>query len=76
MHWSERMKTKLVIGQKYLTRKGLLVEVVDSQTNNRETKYEVKDLTDRCFLGNYMVNEFGGFGNYPNHYDLIKVYSA
>ena len=76
MKWHERMKTKIEIGKKYKTRDGLIVEVVDYQTNNIEIKYVVKDLSGKSWLKEYMVTEFGGFGIYPNHYDLVKTYNA
>jgi hypothetical protein len=67
----ERLKTKINIGEKYLTRKGVKVEVMIKHTEN---DYEVKDIEGQSFqtFNSYIVTSYGGFGNTPNQYDLIK----
>ena len=76
MHWSERMKTKIEVGRTYNNRNGAKWKVV-SKLNN--TNFEVhklpppKGFTDISIRKQLVVNELGGFGDYPNHFDLVKV---
>jgi len=69
MHWSDRMKTKINVGEKYLTRNGTQVEVLEKLSEN---DFQIKSLNEKSFLKHYIVNSNGGFGNYPNHHDLIN----
>ena len=72
MHWSERMKTEIKVGETYKKRDGNITKVVAK----RQDKFEVKDINvpkiQDDYLRNYYVSRFGGFGNYPNNLDLVK----
>jgi len=73
MHWSERLKTVIKLDEQYLTRNGVKVKIIDKRTDNKGTDfYEVIVISGYSYLKEYMVNKFGGFGIYANHYDLVK----
>ena len=72
MHWSERMKTEIKVGETYKKRDGNITKVIAK----RQDKFEVKDINvpkiQDDYLRNYYVSMFGGFGNYPNNHDLVE----
>ena len=73
MHWNERMKTEIKLGNTYETRNGYKVKVVAKlNDNNFEVNRIIRSEIRWGHLEEYIVNKFGGFGNYPNHYDLIR----
>ena len=70
MKWNERLQTPIKIGETYKTRDNKTVIVL----SKRQDEFLVKNVkSNTSFLKEYFVNKFGGFGNYPNHYDLIKL---
>ena len=73
MKWYERMKTQIKIGENYETREGHKVCVVRKiQYSFLVKRIDVTNTTIECFMCEYLVNSFGGFGNYPNHLDLVN----
>ena len=82
MEWNERMKSKIEVGKKYKNRNGIIMTVVKEypvELNYRE-RFWVVDETKNCYYypeytDGYAVNDFGGFGIYPNQRDLVEVVS-
>ena len=80
--WHERMKTKIEVGKKYKNREGIVMSVVEEhpiESNYRE-RFWVVDKTKNHYYypkytDGYAVNDFGGFGTYPNQRDLVEVVS-
>ena len=65
MNWNERMHTILIVGSKYKTRDNRIAEVIKKINDNN---YEIIIKPNKYLV----VNKFGGFGNYPNHNDLVS----
>jgi hypothetical protein len=82
MGWDKRLKTKIEIGKKYKNGKGVIMTVIEENPDETDRRYRfiVKDETNRCYYhpgytDGYYVNEFGGFGIYPNVRDLVELIS-
>ena len=82
MEWYERMKTKIELGKKYKNRDGVIMTVVKEHpidSGYRERFWVVDETKNRYYYpeytDGYMVNDFGGFGIYPNVRDLVEVVS-
>ena len=76
MHWSERMKTKIEDGKTYENRNGAKWRV---GTELKDEHFEIhklsppKGFVDISTTKQLVVNKYGGFGNYPNQFDLVKL---
>ncbi len=70
MEWHERMFTSIKVGEKYENRDGDECTVIEKREDN--TGKSFFEISSNTWLGNYMVGELGGFGIYPNGYDLVK----
>lgn len=76
MEWYERMKTEIQVGKSYKNRNGLVMDVVEKLSDNDFHVTNKDGVYNHGDYGNgYVVNRIGGFGNYPNHRDLIEVVS-
>lgn len=80
MEWFERMKTKIEVGKKYKNREGVVMSVIEeypTELNYRERFHAVDETKNRYYYpeytDGYAVNDFGGFGNYPNSRDLVSA---
>ena len=76
------MKTKIEVGKKYRNRQGVIMTVIEEkpiELNYRERFVVVDETKERYYypeyVDGYVVNDFGGFGSYPNNRDLIEVVS-
>jgi hypothetical protein len=71
------MKIELKVGETYINREGVEMKVMEKLPTNEfivqndKGIYCVKDFYD--YGNGYIVNLSGGFGEYPNHRDLIKI---
>ena len=72
MNWDERLNTPIKVGETYKTRDNKIVIILKKQQDNFLVKNTNPSKFNTSYLKEYFVNKFGGFGNYPNHYDLIK----
>ena len=70
-----RMKTVIVVGETYSNRRGNKWKVIKQQGSNFEIhKLPPKNgFVDINTTKKLIVGKYGGFGNYPNHYDLVKL---
>ncbi len=73
------MKTKIEVGKKYKNRDGVVMSVVEEypiESNYRERFWVVDETKNRYYYpeytDGYAVNDFGGFGTYPNQRDLVE----
>jgi hypothetical protein len=76
MHWSERMKTKIEVGKTYENRNGAKWRVVSELKDEQFETHKLpppKGFVDISTTKELVVNKYGGFGNYPNHFDLVKL---
>ena len=74
MKWCERMKIEIKVDKSYLNRDGIIMDVIEKLTDN---DYHVTNkhgiYSYPKYVNGYIVTKFGGFGDYPNHRDLIKI---
>ena len=83
MEWYERMKTKIEVGKVRNTknRDGVVMSVVEGhpiESNYRERFWVIYETPNRHYpeyTDGYVVNDFGGFGTYPNKRGLVEVVS-
>ena len=82
MEWCERMKTKIEVGKKYKNRDGVVMIVIEEhpiESNYRERFWVIDETKNSYYYpgytNGYAVNDFGGFGTYPNKRDLVEVVS-
>lgn len=69
----ERLNYSIQVGEKYLNRIGVEMDVVKKVKDkflvtNKDGVYNAMD-----YGNGYFVSCNGGFGNTPNHMDLIKI---
>jgi hypothetical protein len=72
MPWNERMKTEIQIGKYYKNRNDITVKVIGKVDDKFHVMNEGGTYDHSEYGNGYLVDRFGGFGNYPNPYDLIK----
>lgn len=74
MEWSERLKTKIKVGERYVMRNGstwTVSEKIDEnyfliKKNNIKEEY-----IDFSIHKELIIGILGNFGNYPNQFDLV-----
>ena len=70
------MKVEIQVGKSYKNRDGLIMDVIEKKTENHFHVTNKDGAYNHGEYGNgYIVNKFGGFGNYPNQRDIIEVVS-
>ena len=77
MKWSERLQTEIKVGQIYLDRSGTKMQVIDKIDDTHFRIKRTPPPPGYVYFYNHrrehVVNQYGGFGNYPNPYDLTTL---
>jgi len=70
------MKTKIEVGRTYSNRNGDKWRVVSKLSDANFEIHKLpppKGFTDISMHKQLVVNDYGGFGNYPNRFDLVRL---